>query len=155
MSKNGKKFGPGVTKQAHTDECNINKIMARYQRTGTLAHIKANNSYSDLPEWDYEAICTAKAKLDSVYYSLPSEVRREIPSPGAFQDFVNSRTDEEILEQLPILAEPGTQWPAVNAAQKMAAHSLADSEERSDDGAAPGGASDDVGGASPSSPGGA
>ena len=120
MSKRGKKFtGKSLTKQSYTKQCDINRILAKFQRTGTISHISANNHYSDLPEISYEEACMAKAYIDNVYYTLPSEIRREITSPGEFQQFVKTHSEEEIAEKLPMLAEPGNQWPAMNAKQAL------------------------------------
>ena len=125
MSKKGKKFGKSVTIQSFAKECDINRIMSKFQRTGTLSHIAAHGgTYDNLPDLSYEEAHLAKAAWDSAYYTLPSEVRREITSPQAFQEFVNARTDEEVLRDLPALAAEGDQFPAIRAAQAMERDSL-------------------------------
>ena len=43
-----------LTEQSHKDELNINNILARFQKTGVLDHVKEHGpQYADVPALDY------------------------------------------------------------------------------------------------------
>lgn len=115
-----KDYSDGRTQQCHKDECDINKIMARFAQTGTISHInKFQGVYADFSDFDF---ATQQARLDAglqVFESLPGEVRREFDQdPQKFFDFVNHPDNQDdLLEKLPALARPGDQLPPQRVAQ--------------------------------------
>ncbi len=111
-------FNDGRTKQCHADECNINKIMARFDKTGTISHLaKYQPVYADYSDFDFHEQTTKLTKGREIFDDLPAEVRREFgQSPAAFFKFVNSAENiEELSTRLPLLAKPGTQLPQVSS----------------------------------------
>lgn len=106
----------GRTKQCHKDECDINKIMARFEITGTISHLqKYEGVYGDFSDFDFHEQTTKLARGQEVFAALPAEIRREFgQSPAKFFDFVNDPENiKELRKKLPALAKPGQQIPPV------------------------------------------
>ncbi len=109
-----KKYDDGRTKQCHRDECDIQKIMARFEKTGTISHLtKFEGVYADFSDFDFHKQTTDLARGETIFNELPAEVRREFgQSPQAFFDYVNDpKNMGKLHEKLPGLAAPGTQLP--------------------------------------------
>ncbi len=121
MSLNGprkqpKKYTDGRTKQSFKDECDINKIMARAEKAGTISHLqKFEGVYADYSDYDFFEATQKLTRGREVFDALPAELRREFgQSPAAFFAFVNDPANaEDLLEKLPALAAPGQQLPDV------------------------------------------
>lgn len=114
----------GRTKQAFKDQCDINKIMQKYQRTGMLSHLAAHQAqYMDVAELDYHTAQTKIAQANQLFDSLPVNVKKEFRNdPGAFVDFVSDPANAGRLgELLPDLAAPGRQLPDIRKATTAAA----------------------------------
>lgn len=90
---------PSETKQSHKKECDINNIMAKYQKTGLCSHIaKYEPSYQDAPDIDYHMAMNKIAQVDEVFMELPSTVRKHFENdPGKFLEFVD---DPDNVDQL-------------------------------------------------------
>lgn len=106
-------YGDGRTKQAFKDETDINKILKKAQRAGTLSHLERHGAYyADVS--DVDDLLTAYNRVEraeEVFQDLPSEVRREFNNSWSeFFRCVNSPANAgRLRELLPALAEPGTQ----------------------------------------------
>ncbi len=109
-------YDDGRTKQCHKDECDINKIMARFDRTGTISHVvKYEGVYADFSDFDYHAQLNKLTRGREMFDALPAEMRREFnQDPAAFFKYVNDPANkDDLLLKLPGLAAPGTQLPRV------------------------------------------
>ncbi len=107
-----KVYDDGRTKQSHKDETDIVKIMARFDRTGTISHVaKHEGSYADYSDFDYHTQLQKLTKGREIFDELPAELRREFnQSPAAFFEFVNDPANkDDLLKKLPALAAPGDQ----------------------------------------------
>ena len=105
-----------AAKQSFKDQCDINRILDKAVRTGTLSHIARHEGFysNELADFDYEAAQIQIAEANSVFYDLPAEIRAEFSNdPGAFRQFVVQNDEKTIREKLPALAEPGRQFPDV------------------------------------------
>ncbi len=119
MSINGplkqvKKYTDGRTKQSFKDECDINLIMERAARGGTISHIaKYEGMYADFSDYDFGTHIQKLTQGREVFDGLPAEVRREFgQSPQAFFDYVNDPVNMAKPNfGLPALAKRGTQLP--------------------------------------------
>lgn len=110
-------FGKGLTKQAFRKECDINEIMRRAQRTGSISHLQRHGaSYGDFEGFDFSEAMNKIAAGKTIFEELPSEVRKDFDqSPAKFFEFVNNPANEGKLAQLlPQIAEPGRYFPVVN-----------------------------------------
>ncbi len=127
-----KDYSDGRTKQCHKDECDINKIMARFAQTGTISHVnKYEGVYADFADFDFVEQTNKLTQGREVFDALPAEVRREFnQSPAAFFNFVNDPANkDDLLEKIPALARPGDQLPGeVSPTADMAAAQAAASE---------------------------
>lgn len=87
------RFGPGA-KQSFKEECDINNIMAKYQRTGALSWLaKYDGQYGDFSAFDFMDAQLTVAKAKEMFGALPSSVRKRFQNdPAEFLDFM-SRTE--------------------------------------------------------------
>ncbi len=111
-----KKYEDGRTKQAHRDETDIVKIMARFDKTGTISHLaKFEGTYSDFSDFDFHEQTTKLTRGREIFDELPAELRKEFgQSPGAFFKYVNDPANaDKLREKLPGLAKPGRQLAAI------------------------------------------
>lgn len=102
----------GRTKQSFKDECDINKLLVRAQKSGTLSHLqKYEKRYGDFADYDFMENTLKMTEGRQIFDALPSELRREFnQSPAAFFEFVNDPENKDLIaKKLPALAEPGRQ----------------------------------------------
>lgn len=117
MSLNGplqqvKKYPDGRTKQCFKDECDIQKIMARADKAGTISHLeKFQGVYADYSDVDFFEMTQILTKGREVFDELPAELRQEFgQSPAKFFAYVNDpKNKDDLLKKLPALAKPGRQ----------------------------------------------
>lgn len=105
-------FNDGRTKQAFADDADINKILQRAQKTGTMSHLqKYETSYGDFSNFDFETAQNNIIRGNQIFADLPSEVRSEFnQNASKFFAFVNDPNNSDRLAQiLPDLAQPGRQ----------------------------------------------
>jgi len=106
------KYKDGRTKQAFKDETDINKILHRAQKAGTLSHLqKYEGIYGDFADFDFFESTIMLTKGREVFDALPSEIRTEFhQSPEEFFDYVNDPANaDQLHKKLPGLAAPGRQ----------------------------------------------
>jgi len=105
-------FTDGRTKQSFRDETDINQILKRAQKSGTISHIsKYEARYGDFTGFDFFAAQLKLSQGAEIFAELPVELRREFnQSPAEFFNYVNDPANEgRVAELLPALAEPGRQ----------------------------------------------
>lgn len=83
--------GESLTSQAHKRECDINAIMLKWQKTGTIEHRNTfEGQYGDFSEapGDYHDAMNQVVAANEMFETLPAKVRRQFGNdPGAFLDF--------------------------------------------------------------------
>ena len=107
-----KDYEDGRTKQSFRDETDINKILKRAQKSGTISHITQYEArYGDFSDFDFFEAQLKLAQGGEIFDALPMELRREFnQSPPEFFEFVNDPANKDrVAELLPALAEPGRQ----------------------------------------------
>jgi len=107
-------YDDGRTKQSFKDQTDIQKIMARFDKTGTISHLaKFEGVYADFSDFDFHKQSNMLSRGREIFAELPAELRREFgQSPAAFFSYVNDPANaEELRKKLPGLAEPGRQIP--------------------------------------------
>lgn len=110
-------YPDGRTKQSFKDEADINKILSRAQRAGTLSHLqKYEGVYADFSDFDYLDAQLKLTRGREIFDDLPAELRNEFAqSPAAFFAYVNDPANvEKLNEKLPALALPGRQQKDVS-----------------------------------------
>ncbi len=109
-----KDYSDGRTKQCFKDDCDIDKIMHRFEVSGTISHLaKFEGVYADFSDFDFHAQTTKLAEGETIFAALPAEIRREFSqSPAEFFAYVNDPENlEDLRTKLPGLAAPGQQLP--------------------------------------------
>lgn len=101
-----KNINPSLTKQAFQKECDINTIMAKYQKTGLIDH---NNSvqgrYGDfITSHDYQSALDEIHLISDAFASLPSSVRSRFENdPAAFLDFTQNPENTAEMRELGLM----------------------------------------------------
>lgn len=112
-----KDYSDGRTKQAFKNETDVNKLLQKAQKAGTLSHLQRHGAvygdFSDVP--DLLSAHERIRKGQEIFDELPSEVRGEFDNDMyKFFVYVNDPANKDVLaEKLPDLAEPGRQNPSV------------------------------------------
>ncbi len=87
----------GRTKQSFKDECDINLIMAKYQKTGALAHFnKFSASYGFATSEDFASAMRTVTIAQDMFDGLPSSIRNRFANdPSQFLEFVQGADNRE------------------------------------------------------------
>lgn len=124
------------TQQSFKDECDVNTIMAKYQKFGLLEHV--NTHQGDYGEFlgypDFHEAMNAVRQAEEMFLTIPSEIRAQFGnSPEAFLQFAQDENNHDRMVELGLRPGP---------------FSHAEQEEQSDDDApaspAPSPASDEA-----------
>ena len=105
-------YKDGRVKQSFKDETDINKILERANKSGTISHLnKHRGEYADFSDFDFFEAQLMLTKGREIFDDLPAELRNEFQnSPAGFFDYVNDPANKDRLpELLPALAAPGRQ----------------------------------------------
>jgi len=88
---------PSMAQQHFKDECDINQIMARYQRTGILTENPGSSrplfgDFSDVS--DFQSAQNAILDVHDSFMSLPSSIRARFDNdPGLLLDFLSEEVN--------------------------------------------------------------
>ncbi len=87
------------THQSGKDECDINKIMDKYVKTGTLDHQKEHGeNYGFATSIDLHQALSTIELANSMFNDLPSSIRTKFENdPGKFLDFVQDPSNKTEL----------------------------------------------------------
>lgn len=104
----------GRTKQSFKDECNINSIIAKYQRTGMMDHVRDNPGvYADVAEiGDYHEMTRKIRKAQESFDSLTPELRSRFNNdPGKLIAFMSDPKNVDEAITLGLVNKPKTPTP--------------------------------------------
>jgi phage internal scaffolding protein len=91
---------PSLTRQEFADDCDINNLMAKYEKTGVINHFNSGTpqfvDYSALP--DLQNSLTVLADARAAFMQLPAHIRRDFDNDPV--EFVNFASDKTNLNQL-------------------------------------------------------
>lgn len=92
--------GDSRTRQEFAAECDINTIMARYEKAGVLNHyVSREPRYLELDDVpDFQSAMNVFLEAKSAFMTLPAKVRREFDNDPS--RFVLYAQDEKNLDQL-------------------------------------------------------
>lgn len=101
--------GPSLTRQEFADDCDINVILAQYERTGVINHYSSTTpEYLDLTEFpdDLQGSLLLMKEAEKAFMRLPAIVRKEFDNDAV--QFVEFAHDPHNLPQMREwgLAEP-------------------------------------------------
>jgi len=99
------KFGKSRTRQADAKDCDINAIMARYEKTGVLPVTQRQALYVDVSEMgDYRTALHQVAEAEGLFMQLPAHVREQFANdPAVFLDFCSDEANQEAMVELGLL----------------------------------------------------
>jgi len=102
------KCGKGLTKQSFKDECDINHIMAKYLKSGSVEHQNlATPNYGYAAAIDFRESMQIVTEAQHAFDGLPSEVRAEFSNDAArYLDYLDSTDRAELIERGFAAAEP-------------------------------------------------
>lgn len=94
--------GSSMTKQSFKDECNINKIIAKYRKTGAIDHVNKNQpQYGYATSNDFREAMEIVQKGQRIFDELPANVRAICEhDPAKFLEFVQDQNNSEELVKL-------------------------------------------------------
>lgn len=95
-------FLPSLTRQEFAEECDINTLMARYEKSGVISHVnKATPRYMDVAELpDLRGYLDIMREASLSFASLPAKVRKEFDNdPQKFVDFAQTPENLEKMRE--------------------------------------------------------
>ena len=95
--------GESMTQQHMKDECDINNIMAKYQKTGLITHVaKYEGNYDDFTVMpDFKTAMDTMMAAQDMFLTLPSDVREKFDNdPGTFVEFATDSCNYEEMVEL-------------------------------------------------------
>lgn len=90
---------PSLAQQQFRDECDINQIMSRFEKTGVIEHLaRYEGRYGDFIGYpDFQNAMEAVANATAMFMTLPSSIRERFNNdPEAFLQF--AQDDDNIPE---------------------------------------------------------
>ena len=90
---------PVVTEQAPKEAVDVNTIWKKYQKTGTIDHVRSHaGTYMDAPSGkDFQSAMNLIAQATTVFEELPSSVRASFDNdPVKYLDAIENKTEEAI-----------------------------------------------------------
>ncbi len=97
----------GRTKQSFAEQCEINNIMARHQKTGALTHINQHQAqYGFATSNDFAESMRIVKTAQDMFNALPSNIRNRCANdPGQFLEFVQNPENEPEMQKLGLIPE--------------------------------------------------
>ncbi len=98
-------------KQAMSEECDINNIMAKYASQGLLTHVNQHQGhYGDLPGVvDYHDALNSVLAAREAFATLPSSIRNRFNNePAEFLAFVQDEDNMEEMEEMGLIDKPSS-----------------------------------------------
>ena len=117
------------TIQSAMDECDINNIMSRYEKTGILQHVQnIEGAYGDFTNvQDYQLSLNQVIAAQEAFEQLPSRIRERFGNdPAHLMTFLQDDANREEAIKLGLVPEPEappapTKVEIVNPTEKKAA----------------------------------
>ncbi len=120
----------GLTKQSFKDECDINNILKKYEKSGILEHAnKYQGQYADVTGTvDYQTALNTVMAAKDMFMSLPASIRTMFDNdPHEFLEFAQDPENQEAMiemglaERRPAAPESGEEAPEGKPAETPAA----------------------------------
>lgn len=113
--------GPSLTKQSDQERCDINNILARYQKTGLIDHVaRFQPEYRAVDALTFTESQQLIANAQNMFNELPSRARSYFENDPAkflqFMETVPEGDEGERLGELGLL-QPRAAWEAAHAAE--------------------------------------
>jgi len=98
--------GTSRTKQSFAEESEINRIVARYQKTGIVDHVaKYGGMYGDMPDQDdFHEAMNLVTEAQTMFNDLPSNVRSRFTNdPAEFLEFVSDPENRDEMIKMGLI----------------------------------------------------
>lgn len=95
-----------LTQQSMSPECDINRIMARFEKTGLIDHVnKYEGNYGDFSEMqDYATSMNQVLAAQEMFSSLPSAIRQKFNnSPREFLEYVEDERNHDEMRKMGLM----------------------------------------------------
>lgn len=105
---------PSLTKQSFRDECDVNFILRKYQKTGLLEHVnRFQGDYADLTDVpDYQTSLNKVIDAQSAFMTLPSAIRKQFSNdPQEFLEFVQNPDNADAMIEMGLRDRPAPVEP--------------------------------------------
>jgi len=117
-AKQPQEYKDGRTKQSFKDETDVNQIINKHARMGTLSHLEQwGGTYGEYAGFDFQEAQNQIAGATSMFEELPTAVKKQFSNdPARFLEYVNDPENaEDLAKKLPELAAPRTRPLPTNA----------------------------------------
>jgi phage internal scaffolding protein len=103
-----------MTRQAHKDECDINNIMKRAERTGLADYVNAHQAqYGDVSSLDFQTAMQTIAEARELFEAMPAKQRDHFNNdPAQFLDFVQDPANREKAIEIGLMTDERIEEPA-------------------------------------------
>ncbi len=103
-----KYFGKSLTRQSEANACNINTIMAKYDKTGLLPVHNRESFYADVSQMgDYQSALENVRMADDAFMELPAKVRAKFDNEvGLFLDFCSDPGNRDEMVEMGLVEAP-------------------------------------------------
>lgn len=103
----------GRAKQSMRDECDINRIMSKFQKTGVINHVARYEArYGEATSMNYRECLETVRRAQEMFLDLPAKARKRFGNdPAEFLAFVSNPENIEEMRKLG-LANPAPAKPA-------------------------------------------
>lgn len=131
--------GEPVTHQSFKDECDINHMISKFQRTGEITGNPLNPQYLDVSNaLDFQNAKNRVLEAEQAFSQLPAKLREQYKNdPFKFLEAVDDGSAQPILKELGLLPSEDIVVPDVSgadSAQPPKAESAASEAERGEGG---------------------
>jgi len=99
---------PTMAQQQFKEECNINSIMKRYQKTGIIDHYnKYEPHYGEISPMSFHEAQNTIATANTMFEELPSSARKKFKhDPAVFLEYVQDPANADSLRDLGLAERP-------------------------------------------------
>lgn len=107
--------GESRTKQSFKNECDVNFIMKKYEKTGQITHLQRGTPQSgDFSDFvDYQAALEVVHGAQEMFSNLGARVRARFANdPQQFLDFIQNPENRDEAIQLGLIEKPKPPPPA-------------------------------------------
>jgi len=117
--------GASRTQQQFKDDCDVNRIMAKYKATGTLTHVKnaQNGVYVDLINLpSFQESLSTVLQAERAFEEVPAKIRARFQNdPHQFIQFLADPSNDDEAVKLGLIArpQPKQEDPVLSALQKI------------------------------------
>ncbi len=129
--------GNGRTHQSMADECDINRIMARFEKDGVLTHVaKFDGKYGDFTgAMDYHSAYNQVILAGEMFMSLPASIRDVFDNdPGMFLAFAEDPDNEDEMREMGLLPPAAPEEAATEPETAPSTPAASKQKEASSDG---------------------